>query len=399
VSDGGTLRVLSLTQLYPGASTPTDGVFIHQRLSNLPRGVDVDVWRVRPWFPLLRGGARLPSEVVDGIRVADVPFLYIPGMLKGLDGPALLRALRRRSTDDVDVLDAHFAYPVGWAAVQFGKERGIPVVITLRGTELPYSRDPARRPRLEEAVRGADELIAVSGSLAALATDLGASPERLRVVGNGIDGGRFTLATESEKAAARDSLGIPQSAKVLLTVGGLTERKGVGRVIPAVAEMIAGGDPDLADLMYVVAGAGGPEGDDRAKLEDAARAHRIDDRVRFLGRVAHQDLTRVYHAADAFVLATRNEGWANALQESIASGLPTVATDVGGNREVLGDGAVGTLVPFGDHDALREALRSALSQPADRAAIAAFGQRRTWTMVGEETARVLRSVSDRGSKV
>lgn len=384
------LAVLSITQLYPGAATPGQGIFIHRRLRSLPDAHQVRVWRVRPWFPIVRSGPVPPTEDVDGIPVEDVPFLYVPGILKGLDGPLLLRALRRRATDGIDVLDAHFAYPAGWAAVRLGKERGLPTVVTLRGTEEPYSKDAGRRRRIMETVRDADRVIAVSSSLARLATELGADPGRVRVVGNGVDPDRFAPVDAARRSAARDRLGIPTDASVLLTVGGLAERKGVGRVIDVL--------PRLAEshprLIYLVAGGAGPEGDERSNLERQAKALGVQDRVWFLGHVPPDDLPAVYHTADAFVLATRNEGWANALQEAIATGLPTVATDVGGNREVLGGGEAGILVPFGSTEALEEAIGQALDGALDREAVAAYGRSRTWTTVGEETAEVLQAARE-----
>lgn len=384
------VAVLSITQLYPSAATPGEGIFIHRRLRSLSAAHRVRVWRARPWFPVLRSGSVPRNEDVEGIPVEDVPFLYVPGILKGMDGSLLLRALRRRPTEGVDLLDAHFAYPAGWAAVRFGKERGLPTVVTLRGTEEPYSKDPTRRRRIGEAVREADRIIAVSSSLARLAVDFGAEPERVCVVGNGIDPDRFCLADDGVRRGARTRLGLPADARVLLTVGGLTARKGVGRVIDVLPRLAS----SFPSLIYLVAGGGGPEGNERAALERRARTLGVDDRVWFLGHVSPDAVSEVYHAADAFVLATRNEGWANALHEAIASGLPAVATDVGGNREVLGDGEAGLLVPFGDADALEAALEQVLSGVLDPKTVAAYGRSRTWSIVGKETAEVFRAARE-----
>ena len=387
------VRVLSISQLYPGSSTPGQGIFIHRRLQGLPDAHRVRVWRVRPWFPLLRSSSVPSREEVDGTPVEDVPFLYLPGMFKGMDGSMLLRALRRRPTDGIDVLDAHFAYPTGWAAVRLGKERGLPTVVTLRGTEEPYSKDPARRRRIEETVRDADRVIAVSSSLARLAVECGADPDRVRVVGNGVDPIRFVPADDGQRRAARARLGLPADASVLLTVGGLAERKGVGRVIDLLPRLAS----SRPSLIYLVAGGGGPEGDERAALERRAQDLGVEDRVWFLGQLPPDELPQVYQASDAFVLATRNEGWANALHEAIACGLPSVATDVGGNREVLGDGAAGILVPFGDADALREAIEGVFDGALDPGTVAAIGRSRTWSIVGEETAQVFRAARGMGS--
>lgn len=83
-------------------------------------------------------------------------------------------------------------------------------------------------------------------------------------------------------------------------------------------------------------------------------------------------------AADVFVLSTSNEGWANVFLEAMACGLPVVTTDVGGNAEVVCRPELGRIVPFGQSGALLDALRSALSQPWDRAAIRAYAVENAW---------------------
>jgi glycosyltransferase involved in cell wall biosynthesis len=84
-------------------------------------------------------------------------------------------------------------------------------------------------------------------------------------------------------------------------------------------------------------------------------------------------------AADVFVLATRNEGWANVILEAMACGLPVVATDVGGNREVVAHAGLGAIVPYGDPAALIEAVDTALGKAWDRAAIRAYARANDWS--------------------
>ena len=83
-------------------------------------------------------------------------------------------------------------------------------------------------------------------------------------------------------------------------------------------------------------------------------------------------------AADAFVLPSRNEGWANVLLEAMACGLPVVATDVGGNAEVVCAGELGTIVPFGDAAALRRAIEGVLTTPHSAEAIRAYACQHSW---------------------
>jgi glycosyltransferase involved in cell wall biosynthesis len=100
--------------------------------------------------------------------------------------------------------------------------------------------------------------------------------------------------------------------------------------------------------------------------------------VHFLGALPPDELKWPLSASDVFVLATRNEGWANVFLEAMACGLPVVTTDVGGNAEVVCGDALGTLVPFGDETALQQALDGALDKAWDRGAILDYARANQW---------------------
>ncbi len=104
----------------------------------------------------------------------------------------------------------------------------------------------------------------------------------------------------------------------------------------------------------------------------------LGDAVRFLGPMPPEQLAVPLSAADLFVLPTRNEGWANVLLEAMACGRPVVASDVGGNAEVICMPGLGRVVPFGDAVALQHAIEQALSASWDVAAIRAYAERNTW---------------------
>ncbi len=100
-------------------------------------------------------------------------------------------------------IDAHVAYPGGYAASLLGRWLGKPVTITLRGTEQPHSRDRVKRRRMQQALGRAAQVFAVSGSLARLAIELGADPKRVLVVGNGVDTDRFRPEQGARGSALR----------------------------------------------------------------------------------------------------------------------------------------------------------------------------------------------------
>jgi len=161
---------------------------------------------------------------------------------------------------------------------------------------------------------------------------------------------------------------------VLVTVGGLVERKGFHRVIECLPELRL----KHPGLVYLVVGGASPEGDWRTKLEALALQLGVGDQVRFLGTVPPDGLAAILSAADVFVLSTRNEGWANVFLEAMACGLPVITTRVGGNAEVVNHPSLGEVLPFGDAEALQAALDAALCKHWERDAIVAYAQDNTW---------------------
>lgn len=386
VMNGPEPRLLVFSSLFPNSATPNAGVFIRERMfrvaKHLPLGAVVSP---RPWFPgqglirlfrpYYRQGTSRP-EVQSGIRVILPRFLAMPCVLRRLDGLSMalcsyLRLRRLRKKTGFNLLDAHFAYPDGYAATLLGKWLGVPVTITLRGTEIPHSKNPALRPLLVRAMQRADRLFSVSESLRQHAISLGIAPSKIRVVGNGVDTARFQPVDGQE---ARRRLGIPQTARVLVSVGALVERKGFHRVIECLTELIS----ENRQLHYLIVGGASAEGDRRRELEQQARQLGLHQQVHFLGAMPPEELKWPLSAADVFVLATSNEGWANVFLEAMACGLPVVTTDVGGNAEVVCRPELGTIVPFGDRQALLDALRGALLRRWDSTLIRDYARENDW---------------------
>lgn len=125
---------------------------------------------------------------------------------------------------------------------------------------------------------------------------------------------------------------------------------------------------------------GGPsaEGNNRVELEAQVKQLKLDACVRFLGALSPDELPEALSAADVFVLATSNEGWANVFLEALACGLPVVTTDVGGNREVICDAGLGVVVPFDDAAALSEAISASLLRSWDAGYIRLYAEENSW---------------------
>jgi glycosyltransferase involved in cell wall biosynthesis len=170
---------------------------------------------------------------------------------------------------------------------------------------------------------------------------------------------------------------------VIVSVGFLVERKGHDLLLRAVAAL-----PPAERPFVVIAGDGPEEGRLRALIATL----KLESSVRLLGAVAHEDLPGVYSAADLSVLASTREGWPNVLLESMACGTPAVATAVHGSPEVLAEPGVGRLVPERSVDALRDAIRAALTTPFDRSHVRRYAERMSWRETTAGLDEVFRAV-------
>ncbi|AFL75858.1 glycosyltransferase [Thiocystis violascens] len=384
--------LIVFSSLFPNSAQPNAGLFIRERLFRVGQHLPLVVVSPKPWFPgqeLIRRFRPhyrpMPGhqERQDGIDVLFPRFLALPGLLRNLDSlsmalgsyPTLLRLKKQ----GYNLIDAHFAYPDGHSAVRLGQWLGLPVTVTLRGTEVPHSRNPKLRPRMREVFSKAKRVIAVSDSLKRLAIGLGMPPDKGVVVGNGVDTQRFQPVDRNE---ARARLGLPAKASVLISVGALVERKGFHRVIDCLPTLLA----RHPDLHYLIVGGSSPEGDNSAALRQQVDRLHLVERVHFLGALPPDALKWPFSAADIFVLASSNEGWANVILEAMACGLPVVATDVGGNREVVATDDLGIIVPFDDQAALVQALDKALGQPWERETVLAYARANAWD---ERVSRLL----------
>jgi glycosyltransferase involved in cell wall biosynthesis len=181
---------------------------------------------------------------------------------------------------------------------------------------------------------------------------------RWTLLQNGIDVEAFRVGTAT--AAAKSVLGLDPARPVVGTVGRLESRKGHDVLLAAIDRLRGRRPPP----QLVVVGEG-PAGED---LRRQVRALGLGADVRFTGTL--EDVRPVLAATDVFALPSREEGMSNALMEAMAASRPVVATDVGGNGEVLDHGRLGLLVPPDDAMALGDAIGSLLDDPSRAAAFA-----------------------------
>jgi teichuronic acid biosynthesis glycosyltransferase TuaC len=369
------VRLLTFSTLFPNAEQPNHGIFVENRLRHLVATGEAasTVLAPVPRFPLgsARGGPG--GEERHGLSIHHPRYVAIPGLNMYASPWLLYRAslpVARRllMEEGFQLIDAHYVYPDGVAAVWLGAALGVPVVITARGSDLTQLPDHAVPRRLIRMALGrAAGVIGVSAALRARAVELGAEPSRAVTLRNGIDTKMFFPA--ADRAAARAALGLTR--KTLISVGGLIARKRHHLTIAAMRL--------LPDTELIIAG----EGPERAALQARIEGEGLADRVRLLGPVPHARLAAFYGAADAMVLASSREGWANVLLESMACGTPVVASDIPGNPEVVRAPEAGLILRANTAEGIAEAVRALFATPPDRAATRRYAEAFGW----EETSQ------------
>lgn len=375
-----TLRLLSLSTLYPAPPRPGFGRFVQNQMETLARRGDWDVTVINPiGLPPLVRLARYaalrtipPVEVSNGVTVHHPRFALVPG-LSGRFNPTLIAravlplARRLHAERPFDMVDAQFFYPDGPAAARIARALNLPLAIKARGGDILYwGTVPGALTQIRKAAAQARVLLSVSAALAQDMVALGLPEGRLRVHYTGLDHTRFyPRPREAARQALADrlpALVLPANARIVASVGALITIKGQALAIDALRDL-----PD--DVVLVLVG-GGPE--ESAYRQQAARAG-LGERVIFAGSLGHDDLPLLLAASEAMVLASEREGIANAWIEALASGAPLVIPDVGGAREVLDRPAAGRLVAR-EPQAIAEGLRDVLGvryPPEDVAAVAA----------------------------
>ncbi len=393
------MRVLTFTTLFPNAVEPHHGVFVENRQRYLRASGQVEARVVAPvpWFPFTseRFGryaafARVPrTETRHGVVVDHPRYPLIPKF--GMTVAPLLMYLgaRRRVARilregyEFDLIDAHYFYPDGVAAALLAREFGKPLTITARGTDINLiPRYPLPRRMIRWAAGRADGMITVCQALKESLVALGVDDHRVTALRNGVDLETFV---PRDRAEARARLDVQDERRLLVSVGHLIERKGHHLAIEALTRL-----PE-AHLMIV------GDGPEDGALRELARRLGVADRARFLGRRPHAELSWIYSAADALVLASSREGWANVLLESMACGTPVVASSIWGTPEVVTAPEAGRLFAERTSEHLARAADDLFASYPDRAATRAYAERFSWDDTTQGQLRLFTDILQRRS--
>jgi glycosyltransferase involved in cell wall biosynthesis len=308
---------------------------------------------------LVPDGQLIEPGLDERIRVARFTVsrtLPIRGLASLVTRRSLRRALREASPE---ILHAHFLRRYGWLANLSGFR---PFVITVWGSDVfGVARTGwwARRPS-NRALAAAALVTADSRALAEAAIDLGARPERMRLVQFGVDPERFSPGPAPDELRRRIRAA---DHRVVFAPRALRPLYRQDVIVAALAQ--------LPNDVIAVFAEGGQDLDERARLEAQATSLGVAGRLRFVPAIPHDEMPDFYRLADVVVSVPESDAWPVTAFEAMASGVPIVMSDLPSAREGIGELDPRAIVPVGDARATAEAIVAHLElAPGARSSLA-----------------------------
>lgn len=254
----------------------------------------------------------------------------------------------------VDFIQAYFAVPAGWVAWLIKKVRHIPYAVYFGGSDIPGANPsrykniyPLLTPLLQKIWRNAEFRTVCSHELQRLAKVADPATDFI-VIPNGVETARFKPINRPANPQVK-----------ILFIGRLIPRKGFQRVVQALPRV-----KELVQQPFQVEVVG--TGAAKSELDELAQQLGVSDLIQYAGTVPYDRLEQSYQYADIFVLTSLSEGMPSVILEAMGCGLPVIASDVGGNNEIVWEGENGFLIEGDDIETLAQRLAALIRDAALR---------------------------------
>lgn len=385
------MKILMVSDVFPNNVKPNLGTFCLERLKSLKKHAEIKVVAAVPYFPnwpifkrftRWYDFARVKSfETIEDTEVYHPRRIVIPKVGGASSGRFYFNALKK-SVDEIiksypiDLIDAHFVWPDGYAAAKVAELFDIPICITAHGTDINLMPQfKSIRPLITKTIDRADRIIAVSQALADIMYDLECDRKKIKVINNGVDLSKFRRI---DKAEARDSLNLDHDSKILISIGALIPRKAHEYLIEALDILV--NREKKKNLKLLIIG----EGESRKELTDLIDSRQLTEHVRLVGAIPHNQLYKWLSASDLFCLTSKREGWPTVFFESWACGVPVIATSVHGAPEAICCDKYGLLIEKHDSNLTAEIIDKALSMSWKPEEMIAYAENNSWDNVVEK---------------
>ncbi len=329
-----------------------------------------------PWIHLIP--VRAPKEAANILCKALFSMSYL--LLSTLYGIFVFSKAR------VKIVHAHSPSIAGISGLIISKILRIPLVYTVHGLcgpKLPWSGSDGNLGHMiteQVVLRQSSLIMTVSEDYRPIIEKIVDDP-RIQNVGNGIDTNRFRPAgTKDRREIIRKGLKIAPSEIVLVWVGNFDLREkveGVIDTIVALEQVLVSSD---LSVQLLLAG----DGIFKDEIQEFTKTHGLETRIHFWGYI--HNTSDILKAADVFILVSHHEGFPNALLEAMATGLPSIVSEVGSVHEMVGDS--GLTIPVGDIDALAKAINYMAQSPSVRNRLSKLARTRAQEMFTWENAAI-----------
>ncbi len=296
------------------------------------------------------GRRELPTATMSSLL--SYPFLAYPTCLSLFE------------KNDYDVIHSHFAVPTGPLGVWLSERFQKPHILSLHGGDL---YDPSKKTSPHEtwyfraAVRWvlerASALVAQSSNTKAHAAIYYGQTRPIHVI-------PLPYQPIPFERVSREALQMSREKKYVIGIGRLVKRKAFEDFVRVVARL-----PE--DVVGLIVG----EGPEKEPLQRLAKEQGVSERIRLLGFVSQEQKFQYLAQSDVFLLTSLHEGFGIVLQEAMQVGLPLVATNHGGQVDVIEEGKNGYLVGVGDVESMAERIRMLLAQPEVSDVIREYNQK------------------------
>jgi glycosyltransferase involved in cell wall biosynthesis len=311
------------------------------------------------------------SEIEGQLREQGIEVLHA-GARKLRDRPAFERLVALVSERKIALIHAHLTYASTWAAL-LTRRTGVPSVCSLHVAPFATRQQTNTvRHRIATDVRDwimrfalnrwATMVVTVSAAIQDEYVRRGLKRAKTRVVHNGIDVTKFNRARDECRTLLRELFGISEHVPLVATVSVLRPAKGIEVLLEAI--------PRVPDAHFLIVG----DGPKREEWQAIAERLGISNRVHWAGY--RRDVASFLAGCDVFAHPSLDDAFPTVLLESLAAGVPIVASRVGGIPEIVEEGRIGRLVPAGDSEALANAIREVLTD-RDRAEVMRSAARAT----------------------
>jgi len=384
-------RILFVSNLFPDSAAPYLGLDNATLLHQLRAFFDIKVICPRPSLKVTdfyrSTSVKLTpreSDMVFDPHFIEVPYVPICGshfnhrlMRMRLRGP-IHNLIQQWAVDSVL---CSWLYPDGCAVSSILQGSGVPLVLITQGTDThQYINHPVRRKHIIDAAERSGAVIARSDELARLLNIAGVNSGKIHSIHNGVNQSIFY---RRDRDLCRQQLGLARDAKVIVFVGNFLPVKNPEFLLEAFSSN------SISDRVILAMIGKGPL---KSGLVKMAENLGIADRVVFTGPLDSEGVAKWMGVATCLCLASHNEGLPNVVIEALASGLPVVASDVGGIGQLVDRPERGSLVPPGDIKGYVRAIvrRLELDDPGTQNAI--IGSRFSWEKCAHKHSQIIDSV-------